>query len=345
MTTVTILIPVYNEADVIVPNLREIIAHTREVKDVAINILLVDDGSTDDLAARLESAFARESSLHYLRLTRNFGKEAAIGAGLSVIRRSDAVIVMDSDLQHPPALISRMIALWQQGYEVVDACKASRGDESLLHRWGSTVFYAIFDRLTGLHLQCHSDFKLIDRKVVAFYCNLPERERFFRGLIGWMHFTATQIHFDVPAGTRRSTWSRWRLFTYALRSITSFTSFPLQIVTLCGILTFLMSLLIGGIAIGDKLSGEALDGFSTVILLILAIGSVLMFSLGLIGVYIARIYEEVKRRPAWIVDERNSHSPLAPHRPEALKREHRRRVCRVSIAGEYPMPVNSGSRL
>ncbi|MGV3590371.1 MAG: glycosyltransferase family 2 protein, partial [Gammaproteobacteria bacterium] len=299
MKKVTILIPVYNEADVIVPNLREIIAHTREVKSVAINILLVDDGSTDDLATRLKSAFAREPSLHYLRLTRNFGKEAAIGAGLSVLRKSDAVIVMDSDLQHPPALISRMITLWQQGYEVVDACKASRGDESLLHRWGSAVFYAIFDRLTGLRLQCHSDFKLIDRRVVVFYCNLPERERFFRGLIGWMHFNATQIPFDVPPGTRKSTWSRWRLFTYALRSITSFTSFPLQVVTLCGVLTFLMSLLIGGIAILDKISGEALDGFSTVILLILAIGSVLMFSLGLIGVYIARIYEEVKRRPAW----------------------------------------------
>ncbi|HEY0962598.1 MAG TPA: glycosyltransferase family 2 protein, partial [Pseudomonadales bacterium] len=322
MQTVTILIPVYNEASVIVSNLREIIAHARAVDGVATNILLVDDGSTDDLAARLKSAFAREPSLHYLRLTRNFGKEAAIGAGLSVIRRSDAVIVMDSDLQHPPALIGRMIALWQQGYEVVDACKVSRGDESLLHRWGSRLFYAIFDRLTGLHLQCHSDFKLIDRKVVAFYCNLPERERFFRGLIGWMHFNATQIHFDVPPATRTSTWSGWHLFTYALRSITSFTSLPLQIVTLCGALTFLVSLVVGGIAVVDKISGQARDGFSTVILLILAIGSVLMFSLGLIGMYIARIYEEVKRRPAWIVDERGSKSPL-----NTLRHEHRRRVC------------------
>lgn len=340
MKTVTILIPVYNEAHVIVANLREILAHARTVKSVAINILLVDDGSTDDLAARLKSAFALEPSLHYLRLNRNFGKEAAIGAGLSVIRKSDAVIVMDSDLQHPPALIGRMIALWQQGYEVVDACKASRGDEGFVQRWGSKVFYALFDRLTGLHLRSHSDFKLIDRKVVNFYCSLPERERFFRGLIGWMHFNATQIHFDVPPGTRRSTWSRWRLFTYALRSITSFTSFPLQIVTLCGVLTFLVSLVVGGIAIADKLTGEAVDGFSTVILLILAIGSVLMFSLGLIGVYIARIYEEVKRRPAWIIDERGSQSPLSE-----LKHEHRRRVCRVASAGEYPMPVNSGSPL
>ncbi len=339
MKTVTVLIPVFNEASVIVANLRDILAHTRAISTVRVNVLLVDDGSTDNLALRLQSAFAKEESLHYLRLNRNFGKEAAIAAGLSTLKRSDAVIVMDSDLQHPPALLSRMIALWQQGYDVVDACKASRGAESAFHKWCCNLFYTLFDRMTGLHLKDQSDFKLIDKKVVAFYCSLPERERFFRGLVGWMHFNTTQVWFEVPPTTRKSTWSRWRLFTYALRSITSFTSFPLQFVTVCGGVTFLVSLIVGGIAIADKVSGRAVDGFSTVILLILSVGSVLMFSLGLIGIYIARIYEEVKRRPGWIIDEHSSHAPAE------LEHDHRRRVYRVDSAVDHPIPVASRTPL
>jgi len=296
-------------------------------------VIVVDDGSSDDLIPRLQAAFAREKSLHYLRLNRNFGKEAAIAAGLSMLKRSDAVIVMDSDLQHPPALLARMISLWQQGYDVVDACKSARGDESLLHKLCCKAFYALFDRMTGLRLKDQSDFKLIDKKVVAVYCTLPERERFFRGLVGWMHFNTAQVWFEVPKAARQSTWSRWRLFNYALRSITSFTSFPLQLVTLCGGLTFVVSLIVGGIAIVDKISGRAVDGFSTVILLILAVGSVLMFSLGLIGIYIARIYEETKRRPGWIIDEHRSHALTD------LDSDPRRRVYRVDSAVDHPIPA------
>ncbi|MEY4642609.1 MAG: hypothetical protein RLZZ227_2603 [Pseudomonadota bacterium] len=311
MKTVTILIPVYNEADALAANLREILVHVHAITRVAIKVLLVDDGSTDGSVTALKAVFAAEPALHYLRLNHNFGKEAAIAAGLCVIKKSDAVIVMDSDLQHPPALLEQMIEQWQQGFDVVEACKSARGTETRFRKLCCGIFYGAFDRLTGLQLRNQSDFKLLDRKVVDFYCSLPERERFFRGLVNWMHFDTTQLYFEVPPRTRgATTWSHWRLFKYALASITSFTSFPLQIVTLCGGLTFLVSLVVGSIAIVDKISGRAVDGFSTVILLILAIGSVLMFSLGLIGMYIARIYEEVKRRPAWIVDERKSHIML-----------------------------------
>jgi polyisoprenyl-phosphate glycosyltransferase len=305
--TLTVVIPVFNEASVIVPNLHAILEQCQAIPEAKFKVLVVDDGSSDGLGALLKVNFADEPALHYLKLNQNFGKEAAITAGLARIKDSDAVIVMDSDLQHPPALIAQMLTWWQQGFEVVEACKKSRGNEGIFSKLASSTFYALFDRFTGLQIRNQSDFKLLDKKVVDFYCGLPEKERFFRGLISWMHFKTTQIFFDVPAGTRlQSTWSRWRLIKYAVRSITSFTSFPLQIVTIFGGFTFLLSIVLGTISIVKKLSGTAADGFSTVILLILIIGSVLMFSLGLIGVYIARIYEEVKRRPAFIVDEHSS---------------------------------------
>ena len=303
MKNIKLVIPVFNEASVIVANLNSIVNQMSLLQDIAWKILLVDDGSNDGLQAELQKHFVLGKAIHYLKLNRNFGKEAAISAGLANVQGSDAVIVMDSDLQHPPQLIPDMLALWQQGNEVVEACKESRGKEPLVKGLGARVFYKLFSYCAGININRQSDFKLLDRKVIDFYNNLPEKDRFFRGLIHWMHFPTAQVYFDVPESTRaHSGWSTWSLARYAIRSVTSFTSFPLQIVTVCGGLTFLLSLVLGGIAISDKLSGRALDGFSTVILLILIIGSVLMFSLGLIGIYIARIYDEVKRRPAYIID-------------------------------------------
>jgi dolichol-phosphate mannosyltransferase len=304
MKKIILVIPVFNEASVIVTNLNTIIAQVYLLQEISWKILLVDDGSSDGLLAELQKHFELGKLVHYLKLNRNFGKEAAISAGLAQAVNCDAAIVMDSDLQHPPQLLPKMVELWQQGIEVVEACKQSRGNEPLVKGLGAKFFYKLFSYCTGINIDRQSDFKLLDKKVVDFYNNLPEKDRFFRGLIHWMHFPMAQVYFDVPESTRaQSAWSTWSLCRYAIRSVTSFTSLPLQIVTLCGGLTFLLSLVLGGIAIADKLSGRALDGFSTVILLILIIGSVLMFSLGLIGIYVARIYDEVKRRPSFIVDD------------------------------------------
>jgi polyisoprenyl-phosphate glycosyltransferase len=303
MKKIMLVIPVFNEAGVIVTNLNTIIAQVYLLQDVAWQILLVDDGSNDGLLPELEKHFELGKLVYYLKLNRNFGKEAAISAGLAQAVGCDAAIVMDSDLQHPPQLLPKMVELWQKGIEVVEACKQSRGHETLVKGVGAKIFYKLFGYCTGINIDRQSDFKLLDKKVVAFYNNLSEKDRFFRGLIHWMNFSTAQVYFDVPESTRHSAWSTWGLFRYAIRSVTSFTSFPLQIVTLCGGLTFLLSFVLGIIALADKLSGRALDGFSTVILLILIIGSVLMFSLGLIGIYIARIYDEVKRRPSYVIDE------------------------------------------
>ena len=309
MKKIVILIPVFNEEKSVVDNLTEILKQARAQHKVSIHLLLVDDGSGDNTVACLRPLCEVDNDVHLLCLNRNFGKEAAIHAGLNRINRADAVIVMDSDLQHPPSLIPKMIDLWiDEGFDVIEACKKSRGKEPFTKKLLVRLYYAFFELASGLQMNNQSDFKLLDKKVVDAYCDLPEVDRFFRGLVNWMHFETAQIYFDVPVThERESSWSRWRLAKYAVLSITSFTSSPLQIVTFLGIVTLFLSAVIGAMTFYQKLSGQAIDGFTTVILLILFIGSILMLSLGLIGVYVAKIYNGIKNRPAYLVNYEQSH--------------------------------------
>jgi len=190
----------------------------------------------------------------------------------------------------------------------VEACKVSRGKESYISRLMSNGFYHLFKVLADIDISNHSDFKLLDKKVVEAYCALPERKRFFRGLIHWMGFSTAQIPFEVPERQYGvSTWSYLRLFKLSLTAITIFSSIPLQIITLLGILTFNISLILSTIALYHKYTGVAVSGFTTVILLILFIGSALMIALGIIGNYIAHIYHEVKQRPSYLINWDKSH--------------------------------------
>ncbi len=307
MKSIAIIIPALNEAASIDANISEILRHLRLIPELRFTLVVVNDGSTDDTADIMLRRSQLDHNVRVLSLSRHFGKEAAIHAGLMFARDFDAAIVMDSDLQHPPALLQRMTELWQEGSLVVEACKESRGTEALSRGLLVRSYYCLFNFLTRLGISGGTDFKLLDRRAVQAYCALPERNRFFRGLIKWLNFPTARIPFDVPVSARSgSSWGNLDLFRYAISSITSFTAFPLQVVTFLGGLTFLVSLLVGGIALYDKLSGEAVDGFTTVILLILLIGSILMFSVGLIGIYIGKIYDEIKQRPAYVVDEQKS---------------------------------------
>ena len=307
MKSVTIVIPVLNEAAAIAANMRQIMESVKSLGNtVDARILVVDDGSRDDTVCIVQRLAETEPIIQVLALTRNFGKEAAIHAGLDHTS-SDAVIVMDSDLQHPPALLPRMIQLWREGLDVVEAYKINRGGESWLSGLLAGGFYTLFSRLAGFDLRNHSDFKLLDRKVVEAYCRLPERERFFRGLVTWMHFPSARIPFEVPP--RRggnASWSRLRLTRYSLTIISFFSSLPLQIVGWAGALTLFISMALGAKELFDKIMGHAIDRFATVILLILILGSIIMLSIGVVGNYIARIYEEVKRRPSYLIDLRRS---------------------------------------
>jgi dolichol-phosphate mannosyltransferase len=308
MKSVAIIIPVLNEAADIDANLSVILAHIGQADStIQFTVIVVDDGSTDQTADLVLKRGQRDHNIRLLSLSRHCGKEAAILAGLCNAERFDAAIVMDSDLQHPPALLAEMIARWQQGYLVVEAVKASRGHEPIVKNLLVRSYYRLFNFLTTLSISGDTDFKLLDKRVIEVYCGLSERNRFFRGLVKWMNFPTARISFDVPESVRaRSSWGNMALFRYAVSSITSFTAFPLQIVTLLGALIFVISLLVGSMALFDKLVGNAVDGFTTVILLILLIGSILMFSVGMIGIYVGKIYDEVKKRPAYLLDKNKS---------------------------------------
>lgn len=299
---ITLIIPVFNEAEVIEAHLQQILcAACPPGSAYRIAVLLVDDGSTDDTAAKLASFCSRHSDAGYLHFTRNFGKEAAIQAGIEHAE-GNAVIVMDSDLQHPPSLIPHMVALWQAGARVVEARKTHRGKESWSSKLFATVFYSAFHRLADLDLHGQSDFKLLDRLVVLQLRQIKEKQRFFRGLIQWMHYPSACIPFEVPerAGGQ-SRWSVFKLARYALHNITAFSALPLHFVSWLGLLSLLVGLLFGGIAVLQKLNGQALDGFTTVILLIIFFSGMLMLSLGIIGHYLARIHDEVKQRPNYVL--------------------------------------------
>lgn len=304
---ITVVIPVYNEESQICENISVIRACLAEI-DMNYKILLVDDGSTDGTWHKLKMLSKETACIKALRLSRNFGKEAALCAGLEVAD-GDACIIMDADLQHPPTLIPEMIRLWKHdGYEVVEGVKALRGNESMINKVGANLFYKILSKLSGFNMQQASDFKLLDKKVILAWRSMNEKGTFFRGMSAWVGYNRISIPFNVAERTRGvSKWSLFNLFNLAVKAITSFSSFPLHLVTFMGVLFLIGALVLGIQTLYMKLMGTALSGFTTVILLLLIIGSSLMISLGVIGIYIARIYEEVKCRPRYIVsDEVNS---------------------------------------
>ena len=301
----SLVIPVYNEEKQILKTIEAVCKVLKTVTD-DYRLIIVDDGSKDGTWAVLKELSAKDPRLKILRFSRNFGKEAAIMAGLSRAE-SKACIIMDADLQHPPELIPEMVRLWQEGYEVVEAVKEDRGQESSVSRFSASLFYKIMNRLSGFNLENASDFKLMDKKVVAALLQMPERETFFRGMSAWVGYTRKEIYFKVPQReTGKSRWSPLKLVRLAITAFTSFSSLPLQFVTFIGILFLLGSVVLGIQTLVMKLRGLAIGGFTTVILLLLIVGSCLMISLGMIGMYIARIYNEVKARPRYIISEEYS---------------------------------------
>ncbi len=304
---ISIVIPIFNESSDISQNLQTILSVAYCGQDMPIEIIAVDDGSTDNTVEKITALARNDSRIHLLELTRNFGKEAAIHAGLKAAQ-GKAVIILDADLQHPPELIPHMVKLWSSGILVVEAIKTDRGRESLLSKFFSYIFYALFHFFTHLNIRGLCDFKLLDRHVVDTYLAFPENQRFFRGLIDWSGYPSARIPFKVALrkGTGGSRWSRFRLLCYAIDNITALSSLPLRIVSWTGAFSLALGLIIGILSLWQKWQGVALDGFTTINLLIVIIGGTILMGLGIISHYLRRIYEEVKGRPSYLIKPKNS---------------------------------------
>ena len=273
----SVILPSYNEEKMI-PVATARMAEVLGGAGIDYELLFVDDGSKDKTWSEIQRCAETDPHVVGVHFSRNFGKESAMFAGLETAK-GDCAVVIDCDLQHPPEKIIEMYRLWEEGYEVVEGIKA-----------------------TGMDMASSSDFKLLDRKVIDTLNALPERAVFFRALSFWVGFKKAEVRYRVQERTEgESKWSTKSLIKYAITNIASFSSAPLHIVTVMGVVTLAIAVVFGVISLVQKIAGTAQPGFTTVILLLLIIGSFLMISLGIIGYYLARIYDEVKGRPRYII--------------------------------------------
>lgn len=309
---ISVIIPAYNEEPMVEKAAAAIQAVLAEAS-IPCELIFVDDGSRDNTWAKITAVSQANPHVRGLHFSRNFGKESAILAGLAAAK-GDCCVVIDCDLQHPPQKIVEMYELWEQGYEIIEGQKSSRGTETKLHSLSAKVFYSVISAATGFDMSNASDFKLLDRKAVNVLINMRERHAFFRALSSWIGFRTTSVEFDVQEREcGESKWSTLSLTQYAISNISSFSTAPMQIVTVLGAIMLLISLVLGVIALVQKFCGQALEGFTTVILIQLFSSSIVMISLGIIGYYIAKIYEEIKDRPRYIIADTCGDTELETH--------------------------------
>ena len=299
MSKLSIIVPAYNEEKSI-NKTAEVISGLMVNAGIDYELLFINDGSKDNTWLEIMWQAESNKNIKGVSFSRNFGKEAAIFAGLDNCIGNCAVVI-DCDLQHPPEKIVEMYKLWEEGYEVVEGVKNSRGNESAIHKFVVGIFYKIMSNITNIDMKNASDFKLMDRKVIETLKSMPERNTFFRALSSWCGFKSTKLFFDVREREEgESKWSTKSLVKYALNNITSFSVLPMQIVTFFGAFFFLFAVILGIQSIVYKIIGKALEGFTTVICIELLVGSICMINMGIMGVYIAKMYEEIKGRPRYI---------------------------------------------
>ena len=284
---------------------------------VTYEILIVNDGSSDGTEACLEAMSRDDRRIRAVNLARNFGKEAAMAAGLASAA-GRCIVFIDADLQHPPDLIPKMYAAWRQGSDVVNAVKRQRASESGMYRWFANRFNGLMSAVIGRNMAGASDFKLIDRQVAEVLLECPERNRFFRGLVAWVGFRVESVEFDVverELGT--SKWSVGSLIRYSLANIVAFSSLPLVAVAYVGFVTAALGLLLLVQALFRWAMGTAAIGFTTVIAVQVLLGGMILTALGVIAIYLAKMYDEQKRRPLFVIkrprESSTSAEPLPPH--------------------------------
>ncbi|MBR1864459.1 MAG: glycosyltransferase family 2 protein [Ruminococcus sp.] len=299
----SVIVPSYNEEGN-VERTAEVLEKVLSENGIGYEIIFVNDGSSDRTWEKISALAGSDSRIIAVDFSRNFGKESAIFAGLEICR-GDCAVLFDCDLQFPAETVVRMYRVWEKGgVDIVEGRKRSRGKENPVYRGFSLLFYKLIGRVSGLDMKDASDFKLMDRSAVDALNSMPERLTFFRAMSSWVGFDTEKVYFEVA--DREIGESKWRpgqLIKFAVNNITSFTSAPLQIVTVCGVITFIISVIMGVDTLYNKFFGGSEAGFPTVIILQLLTSSIIMFSLGIIGYYVSKIYDEIKQRPRYIIKD------------------------------------------
>lgn len=312
--TLSCVVPCRNESANLAQLLPQLAA-TLDRTGLAWEVVLVDDGSTDDTASLL-GQWARRPGYRAVLLSRNFGKEAALTAGLEAAR-GDLVVMMDADLQHPPSLITTFVARWRDGADVVYAVRESRHDEGAFKRWGTGLFYRLINAADRFEVPAGAgDFRLMDRAVVEALLALPERNRFMKGLYAWVGFRAEAVPYLPDARQHgHSHYSRLRLVQLSLDGLTAFTTWPLRALSVLGICLAVPAFLYGGYLTASYLvNGHAISGWTTIVVTLMLFAGLQLLSLGIVGEYVGRVFEEVKARPLYVVRQRLGQGLSGPAR-------------------------------
>lgn len=298
---ISVVIPVYNEEKRMIENIKEI---CKFLEKYEYEMILVDDGSKDKTWQLVKQLHNENQNIKGIRFSRNFGKEIALCAGIDYAT-GEAVITMDSDSQHDPKYIDELVKEWRNGNKIVECIRKDREKQSASYKLFADTFYKVLNKLTNLELADSLDYKILDRQVIEDIKKLNENNVFFRGLVEWVGYEKKQI--EVSIREREGDTSKFSfksLSRLAITAITSFSSSLLNLVLILGGVFMIGAIILGVQTIWNKVFGHAVDGFTTVIILLLITGSCILFSLGIIGMYVARIYNEVKARPRYIVSEK-----------------------------------------
>lgn len=306
MSKLTVVVPAYNEGQGLLV-FHERLSTVLDNLDMESEVLYIDDGSSDDTFSVMQGLSEQDSRVALLRLSRNFGKELALTAGLDHVSTSaDAVIIIDADLQDPPELIVTFMQHWLEGYDVVYGTRASRDGETRLKKLTAAAFYQIMEKVSNIPLPRDTgDFRLLSRRALDALSGMRERQRFMKGLFTWVGYRqkAVVYHRD-PRFSGESKFNYWRLWNFALEGITSFSSAPLKLATYVGLITAIVSLGFGFWVFAKALLwGDPVRGYPSLMVVMLFLGSIQLIALGMIGEYLSRIYVETKQRPLYLIDE------------------------------------------
>lgn len=308
MKTITLLVPAYNEEPVLDQLYSRLSALADNTQGYGFEFLFINDGSKDNTLSTIQNYALKDTRISYVNFSRNFGKEIAMMAGFDHAR-GDAVVVIDADLQDPPELIPEMIKLWEEGYDDVYAQRRSREGETWLKKFTSKIYYQTLQKVTNIPIQKDTgDFRLLDKRVIEALKQFRESERNTKAIFSWVGFNKKEILYDRdPRAAGETHWNYWKLIELAIDGITSFTTAPLRISTFAGIVVSTLAFVyLIYLIVRTLLFGTDLAGYPSMMAVILFLGGVQLISLGIIGEYIGRIFNETKHRPLYLVESYHS---------------------------------------